>query len=304
MAITVQYHELSGSGQSRHSFERGHEDLRFFLVKWAERFTFATQIAGSAHPSLPYCWCRDIQIDPFMGDDSKFAAEISDALTELPAYTVDNNGFTALVRCQYSRGPLFGEGGAEYPWPCEITKPSHTAGTELSLQCRASSQFLLVTPGAARWDDNTVGAAGGQVPEEDSPACRLYVPTTDFYIDWLFVDEPPLDLWRYDLMGRVNDDEFLGSPAECLLFVNFELQPATKLDWDSSACWTLKTVFRERIIGDDGGTKLGWNHELRNDGIERVKVKDGDGNWANRYPTVDLSSMFTESSCASSSSGA
>lgn len=303
MPFPVQFEVISGSGRSHHDFEQGHSDEIMYLVPWASRFTFCAAMAGQAHPTLPQCWARAFDCEPFFGEQTRIAAQITDPLTELPAYTKDNNGFTALVHVYYSRGSLSKDASSGYNWPCDIDKPSYSEGTELTIRGKSSGQFLRLPSGAVRWTDNTAGAAGGPMPDPDADESRIYVTGREMQIDWLFVDEPPLDTWDQTYVGRVNDAEFLGVPAECLLFENYDFEPSTSLDWTSSACWTLRTIWRMRIIGKDGDTYLGWNHEYRNDGIKRVKVKDASGSWVNRYQTVDFTDVFTESTCPSSSSG-
>ena len=291
MAAPCSFEELSSSCRTHWNVEQGASDVRRFKTAWSDRWTFANYLAGVEHPSLSECYVKDITIEP-LSPEMVPTAQVADPAVNLP--TFDH----ALIVCTYNYDPA----QAAADWPCDIAKPSHTAGTDLKLRARISGQFLTMAPQGTRFSDNPSGYSGGAIPQADSQATRLLIPVTEYHVAWLYLSEPPITTWRETLLGHTNSASFLGCEAETLLFDGFELEEGTKPDsLTDPFCWNLNAVLRSRRINDNG-TIVGWNHEHREDGWKRVQMKDSGGSLVNRYPTTSFADMFTENTCSSSSS--
>jgi hypothetical protein len=285
--MPITYEELSGSGRTQHDADSANGGDRLFLVGWSDRLAFAATLSGKQWPGIPYCFCRNIQIDLFSRQLCPDAATLTDPNSTLVSYS-QNGGMVALVRATY---------GTDYstaPWPCQVPKPSHTEGTQLKLRIRSSGQFLTVPADATTWSDNTEAYPEGPLPTPDTNA-RITIPIVEYHIEWLYVDEPPLNEWD-ELLGCVNAGEFLGAEAETILFEGYESDQSTQFVIADPFCWKLVPVFRKRriVVGEN---VYGWNHELRNDGWTKIKMSDGDGGQVDRYSTADFSTMFTEADC-------
>jgi hypothetical protein len=283
---------IEGSGDTRHSVDAGNSDQLAWLVPWASRFYVAESMSGSQHPSLTGCYCGDIEIRTLM-DDLPPSVQIS-AINELPTYT-QNNGYVGVLIARYSTD------FSTAPWPCDVTKPAIEAGTQLKFEHRSAGQFLHMRPEDMRHQDNEAGAATGRKWRHDSQAGRKLIGLGEFHLTWLYVEEPPIDNWRDALKGRVNSVTFLDSPAECLLFADFDVRPATRFSLLDPFCFEVVVQFRERRI-KVGSNTYGWNHEYEPAGWKRVKMDDGSGNVGDRYEKADFTNMFTYSACSSSSS--
>jgi len=291
--LTMTIEELSGSGRSTHSYDSGNADERIFLCHWNNRFSLADQLAGQPHPVLPYCYVHTVRIEPLSADLSPSDGASIDPENQVVAYA-QNGGKVALVRAIYA---------TDYkaaPWPCEITKPSISDGTALSLRIKSAGQFLTIPASLLRWSDNAGGDPTDQMPAPDNDG-RLLIPIREFHLEWDYIDDPPVEAWDA-LIGKVNSEEFLGCAAETLLFEAYDLEPAPKFKPTDPFGFRMTTVLKHRKISaytpGEGEASVGWNHDLRADGWQRIKVDDGSGNVDNRYKLTDFSDMFTQSSCS------
>jgi len=290
--MSYQYEELAGSARSQHDAASGNGGERFFLCLWNERYAFAQSLAGYQWPGLPYCYCRNITIEPFSPDLCPKYEILTNPNSQLVSYE-QNGGMVALVRASYATD--YGNAA----WPCTITKPSHPEGTSLKLRVRTSGQFLTMPGDSVRWEDNCEAYPDGPMPGPDVNA-RIVIPITEYHVEWDYVDEPPLDEWD-ELIGCVNSDTFLDSEAETILFEGYEVDQSSQFSLLDPYCWKLSCVFRKRRIQDDTEIR-GWNHEMRQDGWVRIRMKDTGGNCVDRYDQADFSSMFTEATCGGDSS--
>jgi hypothetical protein len=302
MAVTVIFHELAGSGRQSHTTASGNTDQRLFLIRSIDRNTFATEMAGTPHPVFPNTYCSSIRISPFDPEQTPEFV-ISDPHTEVVVYA-QNNGLNTLAICDYETD------FSQARWPCDVPQPDFESGTALTMRMRMTGQFLRVSGRDLAWADNVVNDPGGPLVSDDSPAARILIPMSEFRLDWLFVDEPPIDEWEADLVGRVNLVTFLGSEPETILFEGFDLDPSRQFVVLDPFSFTISATFRKRRIvpavglsssGTPSGTVYGWNHEYRHDGWERVKMFDGAGNPVDRYEQADFTDMFFEAPCGSSS---
>ncbi len=294
MAISVLFHELEGSGASQHSIDRANSATRMFLIRWEDRIVFLTEIATSPHPIWgPTCAVNSVQIQPF-SPDTPPSVVVSDPTTQDVSY-LQNSGFNCLVIIQYNTDFSLA------PWPCDIPKPTIPAGTEMVLRTRASTQVLRLPPRKFVSASNPNRTTAGYVPDPDGPEGRIIIPTSEFQLQWYYVDEPPIATWEDDFQGRVNETTFLGSEPETILFEGFDVEPSTQFIPTDPFSFTVTAHFRKRRIVDDVDIR-GWNHEFEIEGWQRVQMKDGAGVLRDRYLKVDFSSMFAEAACGSSSS--
>lgn len=287
---------LPNSGRTSHGVGDGNADELIYVGPWAQRFSFAQAKTGALHPSLPGCYCGRIDIAP-RDPQLPPTTEISDPVNELPQYVKGDDGW-AVVTCRYSTD------FSVATWPCDVTKPTIETGTQLRFEHRNSGQFLYLDPADMRHEDNEEGSVTGQQWGPDSQAGRKLIGIGEFQLTWLYVQEPPIDTWRDTLKGRVNSTTFLDSPAECLLFEDFDVRPSTRFDLSDPFCWEVVVMLRERRI-KVAGTTYGWNHEYNwgdsGYGWYRVKMNDGAGGVVDRYEKADFTNMFSYSSCSSSS---
>ena len=296
MAVTVSFHELAGSGASQHSIDQANSATRMFLIQWSDRIDFLSELATLAHPVWgPTCAVNSIQIQPFSTEQPP-SVVIDDPTVNDVSY-LQNSGYNCLVVCQYNTDFSLA------PWPCDIPKPTIPAGTEMVMRLRASTQVLRMPARKFVSASNPTRSTAGYVPDPDGPEGRIIIPTSEFQLQWYYVDEPPISTWEEDYQGRVNEEVFLGAEAETILFEGFDIEPSNQFIPTDPFCFTVTCHFRKRRILD-GSTVRGWNHEFELEGWERVQMKDGTGSLQDRYLQVDFSDMFVETTCSSSSSGA
>lgn len=268
-----------------------------FLVKWSERDQFAQEIARAQHPVWgPECAVSDITHQPFSMDQPP-SVVMSDPIANDVEY-LQNNEFNCLTTCTYSTDFSLAK------WPCDIPQPDLGNTGELVMRSRSSMQVLLLPSDFFAYESNTDREKTGKVPPKDGLEGRIFIPTTEYQLQWYYVDEPPIKLWDEGYVGRVNESTFLGAEAETILFEGYDLEPSTQFQITDPFAFTLTLHMRKRRIVD-GEEIRGWNHELHREGWERVQMKDSSGEFRNRYLTVDFSSMFIlDAGCSSSSSGA
>lgn len=274
------FDELCGSNSSQHSINAGNDVTRVFAVDWANRITAAESLLGSSHPEFASCWCHTVEIEPLLQE----AEPGTGGLINNPAEQV-------IV---YARAKLTARYGTDVTvaqmWPQGVTKPAVRANTSLVLSIRSTAEFMRFPARDARWEDNPEGNPNDPIPDEESPAGRLLISQSEYELVWDYVDDPPLSRFE-SYKGKVNDDVFLGCPAETLLFGDYSLEPSRKASILSPTSWKMTVVLRKRSIAAGSGT-YGWNHEYRGDGWERVLMFDG-SNWGDRYPQDDFSALFT-----------
>jgi len=292
--VATAFHELAGSGASHHSIDQANSATRYFLCKWSDRTTFIEELATLQHPEWgPECAINSIAVEPFSPQQPP-SVVVNDPTTDDVSY-LQNAEFNCLITAQYNTDFSLA------PWPCDIDKPTIPAGTELVMRTRASSQVIRIPPRKFLSADNPNKNPAGYVPEPDGQEGRIILPTTEFQLQWYYVDEPPIATWEEDYVGRVNESTFLGAEAETLLFVGFDIEPSTQFLISDPFCFTVTCHFRKRRIVD-GSDIYGWNHEFELQGWTRVQMRDGNNSAVDRYQKVDFADMFVEACCSSSSS--
>lgn len=301
------FEEISGSGQTTHSYDAANGGTRQFACYWADRWTFANMLAGSALPGLPHCYVRDIKIDPLFPElCPAYTPLLSDPSSQIAPYA-QNGGLCAMVTVTYATD--FDNAN----WPCDVPKPSVPVETVVRLKINATGQFYTLTNQSVVFCDNQQAYAEGPLPAPDMNG-RIMIPILEFNVDWDRVNNPPVTTWR-DLMGKVNSTEFMGCEPETLLFEGYSLEPSIRFSVLDPFCWRLSCVFRQRRIVAEPATGcdaisgypgiFGWNHDHYATGWKRIMVvtKAGEPNVTeNRYPPVSFSDMFSESECQESES--
>ena len=289
---------LPSSGATEHAVGEANSDVLYFRGPWAQRFAFAQALTGSLHPLLPGCYCGRARIKPAAADLPP-SVVIASPGVDWPVYTKGSQHW-AVVELHYSTDFSVAD------WPCDITKPTIETGTELKLEYQSTGEVLLIDPELMKHEKNKAMEADGDKWGPRSQAGRKLISRGEFRLTWLYVEEPPVDTWRDQLKGRVNDATFLDVPAGCLLFDSYDLKPSTRFSLLDPFCWELTVIFQERWI-NVGSNTYGWNHEYgwshseNKFGWWEVYMEDGDGNDVLRYEEEDFSDMFSYSLCSSSS---
>ncbi len=294
MAISVPFHTLAGSGASQHSIDQANAATWMFLCKWSDRVTFLGELATSQHAEWgPECAISAITIQPFSPEQPPSAVIADPSIVDV-SY-LQNNEYNCLVTAQYNTDFSLA------PWPCDIPKPTVPAGTEMTLEIRASSQVIRIPPRKFVSASNPNYEKAGYVPDPDGQEGRIILPTSEFTLEWYYVDEPPIQEWEDDFKGYVNETTFLGSEAETIFFEGYDVRRSTQFIPTDPFCFTLVCHFRKRRILD-GSNVYGWNHEFTLQGWDRVQMRNSDNALVDRYLKVDFTDMFSEATCSSSSS--
>jgi len=270
--------EFTGSGGSSHEIGSGNSVTRTFLIPWTGRGAAAEALLGTAHPAIPWCWVKSAKLEPFPADPKATGGDLDPTAAEI-VYD--------YAKCTLEYATDF---GVAQHWPSDIPKPDIRSNTTLTLECQDTSEFMRFPGRTARWEDNPDGSPGAAVPEADSSAGRILVAKTEYALLWNYVIDAPMTALR-GLIGKVNSADFLGCPAETLLFMGFDLRPSTRASITDPGCWSInvKLSYRAIVVG---ANTYGWNHEYRADGWIRVKMESGAGK-VDRYPQTDFFSMFS-----------
>lgn len=295
MAVTVDFHVLEGSGASTHSLDQANTATRLFLVRWSERALFIEQMAALPHPLWGETCAVNHIASQQLSPETPPSVVMGDPTINDEVYT-QNAGFNCLIVCRYTTDFSLA------PWPCAFPKPEIPAGTQMVMRTRSSAQIIRVPARKFVSASNPSVTAAGYVLDPDGVEGRIYLPTTEFQLQWYYVDEPDAQTWEDDYVGKVNEVAFLGGEAETMLFEGFDIEPSTQFITSNPFCFTVTCHFRKRRIVD-GSSIYGWNHEFALEGWDRVQMKNGAGQLVNRYLLADFTDMFVETDCSSGSSG-
>lgn len=248
--------ELSGSPRESLNESSGSSAERKFLHPMSSRLTFAAALAGQAYPDFPQARVVAVDLEPWMGEDA------------LPEGTIISPEFQSL---NYGEQPClitikYGPDYTKKDWPTDFPKPtSIRVGTELRYQIRGTAEFMLVPTSGTKWEDggseSGSGSGGDDIPVPEDANSAILIPMRTLQLQWDFVDNPPIKRFE-DLVGRVNEDEFLGSEPETLLFEGYDVSEtfrASPINPHTNRCTV--NISQRRI--DSGGTIVGWNHEYR-----------------------------------------
>lgn len=135
-------------------------------------------------------------------------------------------------------------------------------GTFLGYHTTSRIEEIPVSPESLAWDDQS----SASLPLGAAPMLR--VPIISHHVTWHRVTEPPWQAIRAAL-GSINSREFLGAPAETVLFDSASAEPQF-VNFDDlrrpQYAWCVRYVFRERALRAASGEACGWNHAFRGAG--------------------------------------
>lgn len=278
--------ELAGSPRESLNESSGSSAERKFLHPMSSRLTFAASLAGQAYPDFPQARVVAIDLQPWMDSDS-----LPQGVIVSPEMNSLNYGDQpCLITIKY--GPDY----TKKEWPTDFPKPTSIRfGTELRFQIRGTAEFMLVPTSGTKWEDGGNSGSGGSggggddipVPEDANSA--ILIPMRAIQLQWDFVDNPPIKRFE-DLVGRVNQDTFLGSEPETLLFEGYDVSEtfrASPTNPHTNRCTV--NISQRRI--DDGGGVVGWNHEYRESPAGWAKLLLSDDQ--TRYKLATFEGMFS-----------
>lgn len=287
--LTIGLNELVGSPVETLDESSGSAADRRFLVPWDERFTFAASLVKTNHYLMPAARVASIVMQPWTED------LVSEGVISHPQLATADYGVSpCLVTVKY--GPDF----VAKQWPDEMPRPSIRSGTELRFQLTGSAKFLQIPCSSTRWEDDST------IPVPEDANSTILIPLIAIRLQWDYVDQPPLVRLK-NLMGRVNDSDFLGCGPETLLFENFDVTETFKADPASphtnrvTVQMTLRQIEDTPRCGagssgsgspsvDVGGQIIGWNHDYREHpaGWYRLLLSNG----SPRYRLKSFAGMF------------
>lgn len=279
--MSVYFRELAGSPVEWYDSD-GFHAKRHFITKWEQRDAFAIELLGEAaahggslstsYPGKTHVFAVKLRYEPLDPDylDQK----------TLESLTGDLNSYSrsyAKATVEYHTvNPMDREDG-----------PSNETGTHLTYKMLHAGEYLPIGPDGWSWNDTSVAIPYTQ-------ALTKWVPTTEHYLTWHSVVNPP---WStiHSLQGTINDSEFLSCPAGTVLFEGAEANKLFRAGFEEGAspfCWQIKYRFRERSI-KSGGTTFGWNHLYRESPAGWAEVTNGS---TKLYDSADLMSLFISES--------
>ncbi len=276
--MSTLFKELAGSPREQYTSE-GFLAIRTFLIAWEDRDAFAVEVLGTVseygsgtsvhYPGKPSVLAVRLRFEPF-DPDAPDVQPLGDLTVGLNSYsgsfakaTVD---YRTLVERDRDDGP-----------PNEI-------GTYLSYRMGFRSDSVLVTTEGWEWDDDP------NAPLPSGLRMSKDAPVTEHRLTWHQVIQPPWSV-IHATQGKVNGSEFLGCPAETLLFEGAEAGKLFRAGSDEIAtqfAWQIDYIFRERSI-KHGGNVYGWNHIYRPDPAGWARLTNGT---AYLYDTADFNSLF------------
>ena len=280
----MSYDELAGSPREQLNERYGSIAERKFLIPFTDRLTFAQAIVGTGYPNFPQARVTAVDIQPW-NDKLIPSGTVVDPSLQTAGYGTQ----PCLVTVRY--GPDF----TQKTWPTDFPKPTTIrAGTELRYRIGGSAVYQVLPDDAVDWQGTGgEGSGSGDVPYNflyDHPATRVLIPIREIELQWDFVDDPPItDLDA--LMGTVNDDTFLGSPAETLLFENYYVEDSFRAAPVNPHTNRVIVNLRQRKIRSETPAQFfGWNHEYHaeENAWDRIVLSNGN----ERYLPVDFSNMF------------
>jgi len=266
--------ELAGSPKEALSESSGSTATRLFLVPWNERLAVAQNLVSNAYPNFPQCRINSISIQPWVDELAPLLGVV------VPAINTNTYGTQpALISVAY--GPDF----TKKVWPTDLTKPDIRYGTELRFRVGSSAQFLLIPTTGLKWE---IPGGGGTTPvTTEDQNNRILIPIRELELQWDFVDNVPMD--RLDgLMGKSNDDDFLGAPAETVLFESYSVEESFRAAPANPHTNRVTVNVRIRKI-KSGANTYGWNHDYsKAHGWAKMLFEDDEP----RYKLEDMSGAF------------
>lgn len=278
------FKELAGSPREQYNSE-GFRATRTFLIAWEDRDAFAAEVMGTAteyggggsvhYPGKPAVYAVRLRFEPFDPDEPD--------VRSLDDLTIGLNSYSGS----------FAKAIVDYRTIIDQDRddgPMNEAGTHLSYRMVFRPDSAPLTTEGWEWDDQ---------PTADLPAnleLLKSVPLTEHRLTWHQVITPP---WSaiHATQGKVNQSEFLGCPAETLLFEGAEASKVFRAGVEDSVgdfAWQIDYVFRERSI-KHGGSTYGWNHTYRGAPVGWARLTNGSDYL---YDTADFAPLFVSAPTA------
>lgn len=276
--MSTLFKELAGSPSEQYAPE-GFLATRTFLIAWEDRDAFAVEVLGTAsvhgggtsvhYPGKPSVAAIRLRFEPF-DPDAPDVQTLGDLTVGLNSYS----GSFAKAIVEYRT--IVGRDRAD--------GPSNERGTCLSYRMGFRSDSVLVTTEGWKWDDEP------DAPLPSGLRMSKDAPVTEHRLTWHQVIHPPWSV-IHATQGKVNASEFLGCPAETLLFEGAEAGKLIRAGVDESPAdfaWQIDYIFRERSI-KQGGNVYGWNHTYRPAPAGWARLTNGTDYL---YDTADFNLLF------------
>lgn len=175
-------------------------------------------------------------------------------------------------------------------WPYAVVKigyktPDYDTSTLLSRRYSFSADAMTLPSGFLRW-----GEQYGDIIQQEDVRPHKVIRVIEHSITHHRQASIPFGVLRTHV-GRINDDEYEGAPAETLYFSGVEI--GIEFDTVGNTTRDITYSFRERVINRSGayGTgTIGWNHIWRPDTGDWDKPVDEMGNFL--YQTADFTELF------------
>jgi hypothetical protein len=285
--MPVAFEELEGSPTIRIS-ESGTVATRVFRVAWDDWIDFARELVGEyaldacdfeftpplAFPNMPNLVVADIDVEPFDPGNPE-GSEVSTLGSGTNRYPVAGAKVTARYR------NLFDADNSP-----RDDLPSVPDGTYLTYDADLATESVATPSRTWQWDDGS----GDKLPPDVRP--KLIVPTGAFRLTWHRVMLPPWAAIRA-LRGHVNATDFVGAPAETVMFSGARVRREFQF-LAAGGYWRVEFHFHERTVPLASGVG-GWNHVFKDDDGGWVGVKDAAGNPP--HPAGNLALLFVFGAC-------
>jgi hypothetical protein len=286
------FEELAGSPILRVT-ERETIARRMFRVPWADWKALASSLIGSystagcsfvftppiEFPGMPNLVVAEIEVEPLEIDHVR-GDEVTAIDLGTNSYPAGGAKLTATYRTLFDTENLVRAG-----------LPAVPAGTYLTYQADLGGEDHPVPGRVWHYDDPPTNPA---LPADIIP--NLFLPSGRFRLTWHRVPLPPWEVIR-DIRGKVNNDVFLGSPAQTVLFMGARISHNFHFS-ASGGFWTVEYHFAERAMSLASGGKAGWNHEYKETAVggeHWIEIADASGNPP--YHLSDFGSLFTFGAC-------
>ncbi|MDO4558552.1 MAG: hypothetical protein Q4C47_06280, partial [Planctomycetia bacterium] len=245
----VTFAEVAGSPVENYSSE-GFTARRTFIVPWDERDQFAGEVLGlvgrnqttgpAIYPGKSTIVATQIRFEPINGDRPEVVRfhEIAKDLNRYP------RSF-AKATIQYS--PQSTE---------ELTGGlTSESGTQITYEISYDSEEIEIPTTNWTWSESTTASPSSE------PFIHRVIPIAEHRVIWSCVVNPPWTTIQ-NLQGTVNETEFLGAPAESLLFMGVQSNKLYRGDLsegESAFTWKIRYIFRQRGLRHRDEL-MGWNH--------------------------------------------
>jgi hypothetical protein len=272
--MAISFQEITGSPKESLNESSGSTAERKFLTAMSTRLAFAQELVGGGYPNFPQARVVAVDLQPWTED----IAPLESVIVDPKISTADYGTQPCLVTVKY--GPDF----TQKEWPTDFTKPDPIRdGTELRYQIRGSANFLTVPPSGLKWDDDDT------IPVPEDVNSVILVAMSSFQFQWDFVDDPPIEKLE-GLMGKVNEDEFLGSEAETILFETYEISETFRAAPLNPHTNRVIIQLSKRRIESESNI-YGWNHDYREEPAGWAKLLLSDDQ--PRYKPEPFAGMFS-----------